>query len=285
MKYGESMANHCSWRAGGTARQLYLPADSVDLVAFLQQLPEDEPLMWVGLGSNLLVRDGGFPGTVVLTRGRLDALTFEDGVLRAEAGATCAKVARECARADYVGLEFFAGIPGTVGGALAMNAGAFGGETWTHVLRVETVDRSGEVRAREPADFKVGYREVKGPVGEWFLAAHFRLERGDGQAAQQRIRALLDRRAATQPTREPSCGSTFRNPPGDHAARLIEAAGLKGVCVGGACVSEKHANFIINRGDAKAADIETLMHKIQEQVERHSGIRLQAEVHIVGEAA
>lgn len=285
MKIDEPMASHCSWRAGGPARRLYRPADSADLVAFLKQLPDDEPLLWVGLGSNLLVRDGGFPGTVVLTSGRLAELTFSDGELRAEAGASCAKVARECARAGMVGLEFFAGIPGTVGGALAMNAGAFGGETWAHVLRVETVDRHGEVRVRNPEEFSVNYREVRGRPGEWFLAARLRLQPGDSESAQQRIRSLLERRAATQPTREPSCGSTFRNPPSDHAARLIEAAGLKGLCIGQACVSEKHSNFIINRGGATAADIEALIGTVRERVEQDSGIRLQTEVHIVGDAA
>ena len=285
MKIDEPMASHCSWRAGGPARRLYRPADSADLVAFLKQLPDNEPLLWVGLGSNLLVRDGGFPGTVVLTSGRLAELTFSDGELRAEAGASCAKVARECARAGMVGLEFFAGIPGTVGGALAMNAGAFGGETWEHVLRVETVDRHGEVRVRNAGEFSVNYREVKGRPGEWFLAARLRLQPGDSEAAQQRIRSLLERRAATQPTREPSCGSTFRNPPSDHAARLIEAAGLKGLCIGQACVSEKHSNFIINRGGATAADIEALIGTVRARVEQDSGIRLQTEVHIVGDAA
>ena len=285
MRTDEPMANHCSWRTGGAARRLYRPADSADLVAFLQQLPEDEPLLWVGLGSNLLVRDGGFPGTVVLTAGRLSALEFAGGELRAEAGASCAKVARECARGGRVGLEFFAGIPGTVGGALAMNAGAFGGETWEHVVRVETVDRRGVVRERAPEEFGVGYREVRGPAGEWFLAARFRLESGDGEAARERIRVLLERRAATQPTREHSCGSTFRNPPADYAARLIERTGLKGFCVGRACVSEKHANFIINRGGASAGDIERLIETVRDRVEASTGIRLQTEVHMVGEPA
>ncbi len=285
MKLDESMAGHCSWRSGGPARRLYRPADSADLVDFLKQLPDGEPLLWVGLGSNLLVRDGGYPGTVILTTGRLGAMAFGDGEVRVESGVTCAKLARECARAGTVGLEFFAGIPGTLGGALAMNAGAFGGETWQHVLRVETLDRHGETRIRTPEEFTVSYREVSGPEGEWFLAAWLRLEAGDSQAAQQRIRALLERRATTQPTREPSCGSTFRNPPADYAARLIESAGLKGLCVGDACVSEKHANFIVNRGSASAADIERLMDTVQQRVEESSGIRLQPEVHIVGEMA
>lgn len=285
MSYDESMAKHCSWRAGGAARRLYRPADSADLAAFLRALPADEPLLWVGLGSNLLVRDGGYPGTVILTQGRLNALAIEDGVMRAEAGVTCAKVARESVRAGFVGLEFLAGIPGTIGGALAMNAGAFGGETWARVIEVETLDRHGVIRMRRPEEYRIDYREVRGPQGEWFLAARFRLEAGDSEASQKQIRALLDRRAATQPTREPSCGSTFRNPPGDHAARLIEAAGLKGVCIGQACVSEKHANFIINKGGASAADIEQLIALIQQRVAQASGVRLQTEVHIVGEAA
>ena len=285
MRYAESMARHCSWRAGGPARRLYRPADGADLVNFLRRLPADELLLWIGLGSNLLVRDKGFSGTVVLTQGCLVAVEFGDGELRAEAGVTCAKLAREVARAGYTGLEFFAGIPGTVGGALAMNAGAFGGETWRHVSRVETVDRHGEVRLRPVADYDVGYREVHGPAGEGFLAAWLRLETGDAQAAQRRIRELLDKRAQTQPTREPTCGSTFRNPEGDHAARLIEAAGLKGLCVGQACVSEKHANFIVNRGGASAADIEQLIKQIRERVAQNSGVLLIPEVHIVGEAA
>lgn len=285
MRYDESMASHCSWRAGGKAKRLFRPADSADLVAFLRALPPQEPLLWIGLGSNLLVRDGGFPGTVVLTRGRLNDIRIENGELYAEAGVTCAKIARESGRAGFVGLEFMAGIPGTLGGALAMNAGAFGGETWERVIGVRTLDRRGEVRTRSPEEFRVGYREVRGPEGEWFLSARLKLEPGDSVAAQQRIRELLDRRAATQPTREPSCGSTFRNPPDDYAARLIEAAGLKGTCVGQACVSEKHANFIINKGGATAADIETLIERVRTRVEQASGVRLQTEVHIVGEAA
>ena len=285
MLYDEPMSGHCSWRVGGPARRLYRPADAADLVAFLRGLPDDEPLLWVGLGSNLLVRDGGFRGTVLLTQGRLTTLERTPAGLRAEAGVTCAKVAREAARAGCGGLEFCAGIPGTVGGALAMNAGAFGGETWRHVVRLETVDRHGVLRTRTPADYTVGYREVAGPAGEWFLAAWLRLEAGDGAAAQQRIRELLARRAESQPTREPSGGSTFRNPPGDHAARLIEAAGLKGLCVGGACVSDKHANFIVNRGAATAADIEQLIHDVQARVAAYSGVHLEPEVHIVGEPA
>jgi UDP-N-acetylmuramate dehydrogenase len=286
MRYNEPLARYTSWRVGGPARRLYRPADSADLVAFLRQLDPDEPLLWVGLGSNLLVRDGGFSGTVVATQGCLDDMRrVGDTEVRAEAGVACAKLARFAARAGLLGIEFFAGIPGTLGGALAMNAGAFGGETWTRVREVQTLDRQGRLRQRRPEEFRVGYRSVEGPPGEWFVAARLELERGDPQTTQAEIRRLLERRAASQPTGQPSCGSVFRNPPGDHAARLIEAAGLKGYRIGGAQVSEKHANFIINTGAARAAEIEELIAYVQERVERLSGVLLVPEVHRVGEAA
>jgi len=281
----EPMGPHCSWRTGGVVKQLFRPVDVDDLQQFLQQLADDEPLIWVGLGSNLLVRDGGFDGSVILTKGRLQQLEISDGILSAQAGVSCAKVARESAKQGYCGLEFFAGIPGTIGGALAMNAGAFGGETWEHVIKVDTIDRHGSIRTHLPEDFEVHYREVTRPDDEFFLRGWFRLRRGDVDKAQQQIQQLLERRSHTQPTTRASCGSTFRNPQGDFAARLIEAAGLKGYCIGGACVSEKHANFIINRGDATATDIEQLMGYVRQQVLRQSSISLQAEVHIVGEAA
>ena len=281
----EPMGPHCSWRTGGVVKQMFRPADTADLQQFLLQLADDEQLLWVGLGSNLLVRDGGFNGSVILTKGRLQQLDISDDILSAQAGVSCAKVARESARQGFCGLEFFAGIPGTIGGALAMNAGAFGGETWENVLKVETIDRRGAIRMRFPEEFDVQYREVTGLADEYFLRGWFRLQHGDVNKAQQQIRQLLERRGQTQPTTEASCGSTFRNPEGDFAAHLIESAGLKGYCIGGACVSEKHANFIINRGDATATDIEQLMGSVQQQVLLQSSISLQAEVHIVGEAA
>lgn len=280
----EPMGPHCSWRTGGVVKQLFRPADSDDLQQFLQQLEDDEQLVWVGLGSNLLVRDGGYKGSVVLTKGRLQQFEINGDMLCAQAGVSCAKAARESAKQGYCGLEFFAGIPGTIGGALAMNAGAFGCETWEHVLKVETIDRHGAIRTRPPEDFDVRYREVTGPADEYFLGGWFRLQRGDASKSQLKIRRLLERRARTQPTTQASCGSTFRNPEGDFAARLIESAGLKGYCIGGACVSEKHANFIINQGNASATDIEQLIGYIQKQVLRHNGVSLQAEVHIVGDS-
>lgn len=283
LSMNEPLARHTSWRVGGPARCLYRPADAADLSEFLRRLDPQEPLLWLGLGSNLLVSDAGFPGTVVETQGCLTALrAVGDLGVSAEAGVACAKVARFAVRHGLTGVEFLAGIPGTMGGALAMNAGAWGSETWSHVARVRTIDRQGEVRRRPPHDFRIGYRAVEGPKGEWFLEAELVLSAGDTEAAAARIRELLDRRAQTQPTGLPSCGSVFRNPPGGFAARLIEAAGLKGFAIGGAQVSEKHANFIINTGSASAEDIARLIEHVRERVEAASGIRLVTEVKQIG---
>jgi len=286
LRRNEPMARHTSWRVGGPARSFFEPADLDDLALFLASLPAEEPVFWLGLGSNLLVRDGGIPGTVVQTSGLLNELQrLDDCRLRVEAGVACAKVARSASRQGLHGAEFLAGIPGTMGGALAMNAGAFGGETWAIVQAVETIDRQGARQQRWPEDYRVGYREVQGPPGEWFVAAHLNLAAGAAPEATARIRDLLRRRARTQPLGQPSCGSVFRNPEGDFAARLIESGGLKGLCVGGACVSEKHANFIVNTGDATAADIEVLMGRVASAVERQYGVRLLPEVKVVGRPA
>ena len=288
----EPLGRYTSWRVGGPAKRLYRPADQQDLACFLAGLEADEPLFWLGLGSNLLISDAGFPGTLIHTQGCLNAITVHSGTqrsdeaaattLRVEAGASCAKLARFASRLGLVGAEFLAGIPGTLGGALAMNAGAWGGETWPLVERVRTIDRQGQIRQRARSAFRAGYRQVTGPEGEWFLSADLVLAPGDSEAAQARIRTLLEQRAATQPIGLPSCGSVFRNPPGDHAARLIEAAGLKGRRLGGAEVSPKHANFIINLGEATAREIAALIDLVQDAVERHSGIRLQPEVRRLG---
>jgi UDP-N-acetylmuramate dehydrogenase len=285
MRYDEPMAVHNTWRAGGRARRWYRPADAHDLIRFLAGLDPGEPLLWLGLGSNLLVRDGGFPGTVIATHPGLAGLDrVEPGAIRVEAGVPCNKVARFAAKAALVGAEFLAGIPGTLGGALAMNAGAFGGSTWDLVRVVTTVDRWGRRRERQRSEYGVGYRCVVGPAQEWFLAATLHLEPGDADAAQARIRELLERRNVTQPAGEASCGSVFQNPEGDYAGRLIESAGLKGRARGGAAVSTKHANFIVNMGGASAEDIEMLMSEVVAAVEAHHGVRLVPEVRIVGEA-
>lgn len=282
--YDEPLERHTSWRIGGPAGCYFEPNDIDDLAAFLRELPVDEPLFWLGLGSNLLVRDGGVRGTVIATFRALAKLErVGDRTVRAEAGVACPQVARYCSQLGLCGVEFLAGIPGTMGGALAMNAGAFGSETWTWVEQVETVDRQGARRVRRPAEYEIGYRSVKGPAGEWFVAAVLALTPGDSAAVSARIRELLESRKATQPLHLPSCGSVFRNPPGDHAARLIEAAGLKGLRRGGACVSEKHANFIVNLGGATAADVEALIGQVVQRVQKVHGVRLVPEVRIVGE--
>lgn len=281
----EPLAKYTSWRVGGPAERMYIPADRQDLCDFIKTLPAAEPVFWMGLGSNLLIRDGGISGTVINTKGRLKEMRLiGDGLVYVEAGVPCAHVARFCGEHGLSGAEFLAGIPGTMGGALKMNAGAFGGETWGIVKNVETIDVDGQVKQRQPEQFTVGYRSVKGVDGEWFLAATLSLEAGDVVASQQKIKKLLEHRAKTQPTNQPSCGSVFRNPPDDFAARLIEQCGLKGYAIGGACVSEKHANFIVNTGKATAADIESLITYVQQEVEQQQGVKLQTEVCMVGEA-
>lgn len=282
----EPMSKHTSWRIGGPADRYYQPADVDDLALFVSQLPEDEPVYWLGLGSNLLVRDGGIRGTVIATSGVVGGLKqISDRCVRAEAGVACAKVARFCARAGLSGAEFLAGIPGAMGGALAMNAGAFGGETWDVVDAVETVDRQGERHVRGPEDYEVAYRHVRGPVNEWFVAAELKLDPdGDPEILQARIKSLLNQRSDNQPTQLPNAGSVFRNPEGDHAARLIDICGLKGECEGAACVSEKHANFIVNTGGATANEVETLINRVAQTVTEQQGVQLQPEVHIIGEA-
>ncbi len=281
----EPMARHTSWRVGGPADRFYKPADLHDLALFLKSLPPDEPLYWVGLGSNLLVRDGGVRGTVIMTSGALNSLeVVKDGIMRAEAGVACAKAARFSVSHGHVGAEFLAGIPGTIGGALAMNAGAFGGETWNIVYAVETLDRAGTLRTHMPSDYRVSYRHVDGPKDEWFVASHFRLTKGEASKAKTLIKTLLAKRGATQPTQLPNAGSVFKNPPDDFAARLIEASGMKGVCEGGACVSELHANFIVNTGAATAADIERLILRVQSEVQKRQRVRLETEVRVIGDA-
>jgi UDP-N-acetylmuramate dehydrogenase len=284
LRYNEPMATHVSWRAGGRARCYFVPADLDDVATLLASLPADEKVLWHGLGSNTLVRDGGFNGTVIATQGIMQELEQRENYrVYVGAGVTSAKLARFCARANLVGAEFFAGIPGLVGGALAMNAGAFGGETWPHVVEVETLDRQGRTYTRTAAEYRVGYRHVDGPANEWFTAALLQFEAGDGEQAAAGVKALLARRAQTQPIGTANCGSVFVNPDNDHAARLIEACGLKGRRIGGAVVSDKHANFIINDNNASAADIETLIELVQQSVEQQQGVRLHTEVRIVGE--
>lgn len=283
------MRRHTSWRAGGRAECMYQPADLADLQLYLRNLPVDEPLLTLGLGSNLLVRDGGLRGTVLLMHAALNELRLEaNGTIYAQAGVAGAKLARFAANHNLCGGEFFAGIPGTVGGMLAMNAGCYGSETWKVVERVQTIDRAGVLHERFPAEYEIGYRHLQRrneEHAEIFVGAWFRLEKGDGETSRKEIKSLLNKRIATQPLNLPNAGSVFRNPQGDHAARLIESCGLKGKIAGGAQVSDKHANFVVNLGNATAADIENLINEVRGLVLQKTGIALQTEVRIVGEAA
>ena len=299
LRMAEPMARHTSWRAGGCADRAYIPADLDDLRAFLASLPQHEPVYLVGLGSNLLVRDGGVRGTVIFTHRALNRIGVEDHLtlpasrltIFAEAGVPSPRLARFAAMHELGGAEFMAGIPGTVGGALAMNAGCYGGETWNIVGSVTTVDRAGQLRQRTRADYDIGYRTVVlkaeggGIAEEWFVAARFDLPRGDGATARATIKLLLERRIETQPLNQPNAGSVFRNPQGDYAARLIEACGLKGSALGGAMISGQHANFIVNTGSARAADIEALIETARGAVKHRFGIDLEREVRIIGEPA
>lgn len=283
--FNEPLADYTTWRVGGPARSMYKPAGMADLSLFLKHAATTEPLLWLGLGSNSLIKDKGFAGTVILTQGCLNEIDLlNDTHVRVEAGVSCAKMARFCARNHLIGGEFWAGIPGTMGGALRMNAGCFNGETWQYVVEVETMTRTGEIRRRTADEFDVAYRHVAGLENEWFVSATCRMSPGDKDKSLQLIKELLAHRAATQPTSEYNCGSVFRNPPDHYAARLIESCGLKGMRIGNAGVSEKHANFIINHeGQASADDIESLIQCVQQTVHEQTGTELIREIHIIGD--
>ena len=284
LREGEPMAKHVSWRAGGAARLFFQPVDIADLRAFLAQLAPGMPVLFLGLGSNLLVRDGGIRGVVIDTTG-LDQLESIDATtLYADAGVPCARIARRCISLQLGPAEFFAGIPGTLGGALTMNAGAFGGETWPRVRAVDVCDARGRERRREAREYSYSYRRIVPPVpGEFFLGAVLEFEPRPG-LTDDALREMIARRKESQPIGEWSCGSTFTNPKGDHAARLIEAAGLKGTRIGDVMVSPKHANFLVNVEAARAADVERLVALIQQEVKQQFGVNLTPEFKTVGEA-
>jgi UDP-N-acetylmuramate dehydrogenase len=282
----EPMSRHTSWHVGGPADCYFTPRDRDDLSAFLGDLPRDVPVYWVGLGSNLLVRDGGLRGVVIATLGVFKRLERRaEQRVYCESGVPCTTLARHSVRWGLGQGEFFAGIPGTLGGALAMNAGAYHGETWQQVLSVDVINRSGVQRTRAATEYRASYRHVEKPANdEWYLAAELQFAASDAAQSQQ-VRELGERRRRTQPLGEWSCGSVFTNPPGDHAARLIESAGLKGFRLGGAVVSDKHANFILNEGSATARDLEQLILHVKDTVAAVHGVQLVPEVRIVGEAA
>jgi UDP-N-acetylmuramate dehydrogenase len=283
--HNEPLSRHTSWRVGGPADRYYEPDSREDLAAFVRTLPANEPIYWIGLGSNLLVRDGGVRGTVIGLHGALEKLEKSgEQEIFAEAGVHCARMAKFAVGNKLSGAGFFAGIPGTVGGALAMNAGAHGGETWSAVHMVEVMFRDGRCEWLPRSAFQYGYRHVEFPDGMvGFVAARFQFPQDADGNAEQEMKAWLARRKATQPVGKPSAGSTFRNPPGDHAARLIESSGLKGHRIGGAQVSTLHANFIITDDSAAAVDVEALIAHVRAEVKRQQGIELEPEVRVIGE--
>ncbi len=284
LRINEPMSKHTSWRTGGMADFFYYPSDKQDLVSLIKRLPGEMQVHWIGLGSNLLVRDGGVEGIVICTSKGLNKITIMPaGRMYVESGVSCSRVARTAVRNKLGGVEFLAGVPGSFGGALAMNAGAFGGETWQWVERVECVDRCGKRVLMERSGVRYGYRHVELPQDCWLLGATLKLQpvasAVDGKAA---MRDLLRVRSRSQPVQSANAGSVFRNPDGSFAAELIEQAGLKGHVVGGARVSGLHANFIINDGGASSADIERLIDHIRDRVRESCGVDLQLEVHIMG---
>jgi UDP-N-acetylmuramate dehydrogenase len=279
----EPMSRHCSWRTGGYAERFFEPANVEDLANYLAQISANEAITWIGLGSNVLVRDGGLSGTVISTAKTLSHYSWiDEGHLQVECGTPCAKVAKEAARKTVGGGGFLAGIPGTIGGALAMNAGAFGGDIWTLVESVELIGRNGLVKRYPRTHFATSYRRVDLPAEHWFLSAVLQFDTSEASAGNTEIRELLGQRNASQPTGQASCGSVFKNPPGDYAGRLIDQAGLKGTRLGGCIVSLKHANFIINDKGASAADIENLIGEMQAAVAAKFAVTLELEVRILG---
>ncbi|MDC9714952.1 MAG: UDP-N-acetylmuramate dehydrogenase [Gammaproteobacteria bacterium] len=272
----EPMSKHCSLRAGGMAQDFFTPNTLDELSDFLKN--NQKPILMLGLGSNLLVRDEGFSG-VVIKLTQLNQLDIKNGIIQAGAGVTLAKLSRFCDAQNLNGAEFLSAIPGSIGGALAMNAGAFGSEFWSAVDFVTTISTSGAIFKRNITEFDIAYRQVTPHhQNEAFIGADLRFSQVD---KQQDIKSLLKKRNASQPIGQSNCGSVFKNPPNHHAAKLIQESGLKGFCMGGACISDKHANFIINQDNATATDIENLIKHIQKNVRSKFNIDLETEVVII----
>ncbi len=284
LKLDEPLSRHTSWRVGGPADYFYVPADRQDVISLIKRLPPELPITWIGLGSNLLVRDGGVDGVVIKTSGALSAIESRDpGFLYAESGVSCAKVARVAIANGLVGAEFLAGVPGSFGGALVMNAGAFGGETWPLVHQIECIDRLGQCRRFDSKEIEFAYRSVKLPAQFAVLSATLKLKAADPKMnGRGQIKTLLEKRNASQPIQTANAGSVFKNPPGNFAAKIIEQLGLKGFALGGARFSEVHANFIINNGSATAAEIESLIDQAIGQAQTQLQVELEPEVRIIG---
>ena len=276
IKFNEPMSKHCSLRSGGMTSEFFLPKDIKELSLFLKC--NVKPILLVGLGSNLLVRDRGFNGVTIHTK-NLKELNIKNKYIKSGAGISLAKLSRFAQANLKYGAEFLSAIPGSVGGALAMNAGAFGSEVWQYVVSVQTISLSGELQERFPNDYEINYRSVKHRFSdEFFISAQFDFNLNE---PNDNVRDLLDKRNSSQPIGLPSCGSVFKNPKDNYAAKLIESSGLKGFCIGGACVSEKHANYIINQNNATALDIENLIIHIQNTIKTLHNVELETEIIII----
>ena len=278
----QSLAELTWFRVGGPAQALFMPADEEDLCYLLAQLPAEVPVTAIGLGSNLLARDRGVPGVVIRLGRGFNEVTVESNLVRAGAAMPDVKVARAAADAALAGLAFYRGVPGAIGGALRMNAGAYGAETKNVLQEARAVDRKGKVRVLKNADFGFSYRHSAAPADLIYTQATFRAEPGDPKLIAAEMDKITEARESTQPIKSRTGGSTFKNPPGKKAWQLIDAAGCRGLVVGDAQVSELHCNFLINRGNASAADIENLGEEVRWRVKENSGIELEWEIVRIG---
>jgi len=278
----EPLSGHTTLGVGGPARWYFRPDNQESLCAAMLCIPPDISLLPLGRGSNLLPPDSGFPG-VVLDLSNLNHIQVNGATLTAECGVRMSRVTRICADHGLTGLEFMATVPGDVGGGVVMNAGAFGQQVADCLSRIWIVRRDGEKQELQASELEMAYRSTKVPSGSLVVSAEFELQIDEGEAVRERIRQMRTDRGRTQPLDLPNCGSVFKNPPGDHAARLIEAAGLKGHRIGGASISAKHANFIVNEDAASSSDVLALIHLAQESVENKFGVHLEPEVRMLGE--
>jgi len=280
----ESLAGHTTLGVGGPARWFFHPDSVESLSAALLLIPVEIPLLPLGRGSNLLPPDTGFPG-VVLDLSGLNHIQVNGTTLSAECGVRMSRVTRICADHGLTGLEFMATVPGDIGGGVVMNAGAFGQQVADTLSRIRLMRRDGAMQELQAAQLEMSYRHTSLPYGSLVVSAEFRLAADDGEAVRGRIRDMRTTRGRTQPLELPNCGSVFKNPPGDHAARLIETAGLKGRRIGGASISAKHANFIVNEGSATSGDVLALIRLAQQTVKKQFGVSLEPEVRMLGEEA
>ncbi len=279
----EPMARHTTLGTGGPARWFFRPSGRQELAQALAQIPEDVRILPLGRGSNMLIADSGFDG-LIIDLSELNGLEIDGCRVHAEAGVRMSAIARACAEHGLSGLEFMATVPGDLGGGVAMNAGAFSQQVSDCITHVELIDRQGKIHELEAASLNMRYRHTELPAGHLIVAARFALLPEAPDVIRERMRSMRSRRSSTQPLGQPNCGSVFKNPEGDHAARLIEAAGLKGTRIGGARISERHANFIVNEGDATSADVLALIERARLVVKRKFDITLEPEVRIIADS-